>query len=946
MPNLIDSAIRPDDFLYCQFEFINLVLEASAASGPQLRRAAPGPAFVVVRLPAQNVAEQALTGAVTPLPVQGALAGPSRLTFVVPADRTHIDYRLEALLEFLRTAELKLSDTLSPSGEASAIECPARLLLAPKPGTSVTHRARPFTAASGVSELWHTTLQAKGPSLRLRAIKNPDEPAGAGAAFVGALTQTTRDQINEHCRRAGQGGGDPHVIAASLMRLTTLGATARLKGDWKLANDLSLVAWEHESELGRDHEAFALHQGFLFPFGHRALLAEVTKRNLTTHLATPVAALVAEPPILTILEAERSYEDLRAAYPNDAREMPFRRIRIASAPPRIPDGTAPIPLQLVATDRAGTLIDCQATAIFVPATVAAQQAALTGFKERYKEHATVAIGGQRVAIVEDDDTPGDPSLNIERLTFGVKLPNELRAAPFPAFLPFMLIADARIPALEQMLGTTAGASPGAQRKATAISLHDNYLRTGLQPGDPKQVFAKFAAMPGLSIPPERAGGLAAPKFPALDGLSRLTGPVADVEGFLSGRTLSPEELVKDAKLLGVIALKDIIAAAGDDIPFPVAEARRLFDEVDKPGTAFLPRPVLNTIAGPSGVETRFIWKPRIAVRAAGPFFTQPNTELVLKGRINTSAGPGTGAAAFSVNGRLTNFRLSFLGITVRFNSVIFVSESGRKTDVKLDIGGVEFSGVLGFVNKLQQVLKDALPSGARGPSVQSLPDGITVRHAVPLPAVPLGALTMQNIAISTAVTIPFVPDKPASVRFALSERQNPFQIAVSIFGGTGFFAIELQTQAKGLRVEAALEFGGIATLNLVVVKGGVYLLVGIYFSVDSNGEVLIEAHLRLGGFVDVLGLISVSIEVYIALAYIHSRGVLRGTGRLTVGVKLLFFSESFSFEITKEIPAFGDAPGQTIMSAPVLAAAAIPARALQPPKVSATQWAAYCRAFA
>ena len=199
--------------------------------------------------------------------------------------------------------------------------------------------------------------------------------------------------------------------------------------------------------------------------------------------------------------------------------------------------------------------------------------------------------------------------------------------------------------------------------------------------------------------------------------------------------------------------------------------------------------------------------------------------------------------------------------------------------------------------------------------------------------------------------------KPAAVGFALSRRDNPFQISVSIFGGTGFFSLQALTADKGLIVEAALEFGAVAELDLVVIRGGVHVLVGIYLSMGPN-DLVIEGHLRVGGYVDVLGLISVSIEFYLALAYDSSRNVLSGLGQLTVGVKLLFYSESFTFEIHREIAGFGAAPSgssppaphATAVAGPLPFAEAAAAAPLKPasraPAMSADQWERYCRAFA
>jgi hypothetical protein len=939
MPGTFETVLRADDFLYCQLEFVNLALGTSATGVPQLTRVAAGPAHIVVRLPPQNTAEQVVPdGTLLNLPYLGGLAGPARLTFRIPDTVTAVDYRLDTLLASIAGVDLVAADALA--GLTTAIEFPDRLLLVPQPSSQLIHRTGPVTSKStGVTEIWHTTIRdpAAGVSGRLRVIDNPAD--GADRPFATPLMKADRDAIVAHSRQSA----NPHVIASSILRLTALGATARLKSEWPPGP--GLAEWEHQAELGRDRYVRTVEQGYLFPFGHRAAITTVTQRLLASHIPVQTAELV-QKNFLTILEPERSYENL-SAYPGRGREMPFVRARIASAPTRLPDPNAPIAVGLLLTDRAGSHIDCDATVFFVTAGDAANLEKLRSLSASYKALPAVPLRGQRVALADNDVTAGDTSLNIDSINFDTKLPSDLVEPAVPAFLPFMATAQARIPALEQMVGTSANATPATQRQATSIAFHDSYLRAGFPAGDAKQVFAKFTPIASLAIPAERAGGLAAPKFPGIDGLSRLTGPVAGVDGFVNGSTLNPETLVGDAMLLGVIPLNKVIAeVTGGADPFPVAQAGDLFDSVEHPATTFLPRPVMTTVGTASGVETRFIWKPRISGTLPAPL-TSPSSamELILKGRITAGASSPTSPPAFSVQGKLTNFALSLLGlVTVRFDSVEFASQAGSKVDVKPHVAGVDFSGKLAFVQKLQELLPTKSLSGA--PQVQTLPDGVTVRYGIPIPSVPLGVMTIENLALSSSVSLPFVPGKPAAVQFALSQRDNPFQISVSIFGGTGFFSLTALTSAThGLIVEAALEFGGIAELDLVVVKGGVHLLAGIYLSMGSDGGLQIEGHLRLGGYVDVLGLVSVSIEFYLALIYIEDRKVLAGLGRLTVGVKLLFYTESISFEIRREI-GFGDAP---VLAAPpvhpAFAATAL-AAAVRAPAITADQWERYCRAFA
>ncbi len=77
MSSLFETIIRADDFLHCQFEFVNLALRTSSAGTQQLERAAAGPAFIIVRLPPQNIAEQVAQGSLTlNLPYQAGLSGP------------------------------------------------------------------------------------------------------------------------------------------------------------------------------------------------------------------------------------------------------------------------------------------------------------------------------------------------------------------------------------------------------------------------------------------------------------------------------------------------------------------------------------------------------------------------------------------------------------------------------------------------------------------------------------------------------------------------------------------------------------------------------------------------------------------------------------------------------------------------------------------------------
>jgi hypothetical protein len=134
------------------------------------------------------------------------------------------------------------------------------------------------------------------------------------------------------------------------------------------------------------------------------------------------------------------------------------------------------------------------------------------------------------------------------------------------------------------------------------------------------------------------------------------------------------------------------------------------------------------------------------------------------------------------------------------------------------------------------------------------------------------------------------------------ERENPFTLTVAIFGGGGFLG--LIATPKGIAVEAALEFGGSLALNLGVASGSVYAMAGIYYS-NAGDEVTLAAYFRLGGAVEVLGLICISVEFYMELVY-QTGGTLYGDASVKVKVEVMFFSKTVTLHTSK---TFAGSPG-------------------------------------
>ena len=87
------------------------------------------------------------------------------------------------------------------------------------------------------------------------------------------------------------------------------------------------------------------------------------------------------------------------------------------------------------------------------------------------------------------------------------------------------------------------------------------------------------------------------------------------------------------------------------------------------------------------------------------------------------------------------------------------------------------------------------------------------------------------MALNAAVELPFLDGKPL-FDFGISTREHPFCLTVAFLGGGGFFHLQLDT--GGIRLlEAALEFGAAASIDLGVASGGVHIMAGVYFAMGN-----------------------------------------------------------------------------------------------------------------
>lgn len=291
-------------------------------------------------------------------------------------------------------------------------------------------------------------------------------------------------------------------------------------------------------------------------------------------------------------------------------------------------------------------------------------------------------------------------------------------------------------------------------------------------------------------------------------------------------------------------------------------------------------------------------------------------------------------------GSISNFIVNLIGdgaaqfLIIKFNRIAISAKVGEKPSIDPDFESVEFAGPLTFVNKL----KDLIPSGGGSGGVgfsfdfDVLPAGITASLTITLPNITVGVFSLMNLSFLMRVTVPF-DGRPFSAYFAFCTRENPFRLTVMVFGGGGFFGIEITP--KGVRMlEAAFEFGGNFAFDVGVASGGASVMAGIYFKLETkevDGKQVEQSELtgyfRLTGNLSILGLIRVSLLFELRLTW-QSNGKVYGVATIQVQIEILFLS--FSVGVTVERQLKGSDSDPTFLD--------------QLPQPSL--WKDYCNAFA
>ncbi|MGO9661018.1 MAG: hypothetical protein ACLP7F_22025 [Acidimicrobiales bacterium] len=962
-PSLVFQAVRPEDMLYLGFEFYNAHAQVMGHQAYIVPTDVAKPSYMVVVFPSQHVGEQSveystsMTSWPSP-PLHGALAGPSWLAFELRPGAP-VPFTVAGLLEW---ATLKPQlvpverEPLSGSPAApdplhTALEVPWSLWLSPGVNGTWQHSSTPVTY-SGRTELWHTRLGVKGteppaavPLLKAFWSRTYGEGTFAPPApdpWFMSLDPTDRNDIVKLTTARGEGGGP---VVANFFALTALGASINVRGAWSPGpnSGISLSSWIHRTSIGRDSYVRVVNLGYLFPFGHRAVRVTITDREFQVDPDGDVVAYLVTKEYIVVTEPVMTYTG-DAHEPYAGRGNPLRRVEVktVTTPPIdfdpstdagikvgtlgsdtdsvlwVRSGGADVPFSFVATDLEGRTVDFTTSVIWLDLTYTGQadiDDIIAAYGTAGPGRNSPSFGGQLFAFADTAGAaPGATAQHIDTYT----LTATYVANGAANFYPLLGSAVVHLPGAEQIVG--AGPTP---LQAPSVSISDNYLSHGFQTGVTEVYLAVEENGPALNFPVNLVGGMAAPNF-SVSGLARDLGPVGGHLANLLAGTFDPSDFFSNlsgtaGKLLGAISIIEIIKTVDPDEAASNAQAPQISSNFVYPHD--------DDTQPPTAIDTKLSWNPTVQADSLG--FFQPNvpdmtTNLLVTADIYTPIS-NPAQTTYAVHGELTNFELvlfgsdaSFIGIT--FSSFTFDSKTGAKTSVQPNIDTVTFLGPLSFIQDLSQLL-----SSLGGPSIDVTAAGIAASYTLPLPDVTVGIFSLTNLSLSGAVNIPF-DGSPVRVRFSLCTQDNPFLLTIYVFGGGGFFGLAIG--ADGIEeIQVELEFGAAVSINLGVASGGVSIMAGIYFSLQTvpQKQVQLAGFLRADGNLSVLGIIQISMEFYLALTYLDP-GQCYGTATISVSVSVLFFSVSVSATMTKTFgggsdPDFADA-------------------------ISQSDWDTYCGAFA
>ena len=710
-------------------------------------------------------------------------------------------------------------------------------------------------------------------------------------------------------------GFEPNNLSSPLS--SSVGVAGNIDVNFVLPDvQLNLSEWVHVATQGRDHYVKIVYEGVLKGFGHRAALIKVTERKFLEHDGIVEAHLV-QRQYVVVREPEKRFDASNRA-------NPFKRVLMTTLV--TPDIKEPQPIPGApnsfwvkvgnagtdndyfrfhgkSTDVLGNEVDFTAPMIFVSISDIKSKIgaiAIEFNQAKYIDLRNLRIPGQKLAYAEAHSDPAKRTDNTTLVT------NAVNFVLDSAGDPKMLKADVLIKQVQELVGSNA---------TTTIRLFEDYLQKGLD--DAANVTGAFAEVVkqdlskytpsnpfagilndafGVEFSSDKAGGFATPNM-GVSTLTRQLGPLAGKVADAVSNVFNPDDFFKGftAELFGAFDLAKLLPTGSHGENAPQLKTKT------------------EDIPGGKKLIVTLDWLPAVQNLDLGiaAFIKDHNatTKLVIHGQIekplklDSLGAPISAGVVSDITGTLNDFQISVLkSVFINFSKFSFEAKTGKKVDVNVALDSakpLEFANDLAFIEEI----RNAIPPGlfGDGPSLDISPTGIRAGFAFALPPIAVGVFSLKDISLGAALTLPFLNGRP-SFDFNISTREHPFQLIISFFGGGGFFHMEIDT-AGMKQLEVSLEFGAAASIDIGVASGEVHIMAGIYFSLQrkegsSNLSCTLTGFLRLGGSLNVLGIIKVSVEFNLSFTY-KDPGKCYGRATLTVHVEVLFFSASVELTVEK-----------------------------------------------
>ncbi|HEU5266486.1 MAG TPA: hypothetical protein VFU35_07285, partial [Jatrophihabitans sp.] len=223
---------------------------------------------------------------------------------------------------------------------------------------------------------------------------------------------------------------------------------------------------------------------------------------------------------------------------------------------------------------------------------------------------------------------------------------------------------------------------------------------------------------------------------------------------------------------------------------------------------------------------------------------------------------------------------------------------------------------------------------ASGPSIEVVGDVIRAGLAFALPDVAVGVFSLQDLAFASTFELSVTGATRPTLTLDFATVENPFRLTVSLIGGGGYLRVRVDTGGLVL-VAGALEFGAAVAVNLAgVVAGYASVMGGVYFELAGN-DISLTGYLAIKGKLSVLGIVSVAVEVNLALAYDPNSQKVEGRAELAIKIKVFVFKKTVRFEVHKQFAGANSDPSFAEIMAPA-----------DWPDPAELPWDTYCTAFA